>query len=349
MLMHISDFDYELPPELIAREPARPRDASRMMVVNARTGECIDTSFRNLPDFLERSDVLVLNDTRVLRARIYGKLTRSTGSSRNVEVLFASPLADDDWEVMCRPAKRIRPGDRITFGDGALEGVFGESREHGLRTLQLNPRSRLEAVLERFGHVPLPPYIERDDTEADVVEYQTVFAERPGAIAAPTAGLHFTEAMLNELAAAGIESLKITLHVGVGTFIPVRADDPRQHVLKPEQFEMTAEVADRLNAARGAGRRIVAVGTTTTRALEHIVSRHGKFRPEMGAADLFILPGHEFRAVDVMLTNFHLPRSTLLMLVTAFASAETIKKAYHQAVEKRYRFYSYGDCMLILR
>lgn len=346
--MHISDFDYELPPELIADEPLRPRDSSRMMIVERQTERITDSAFRKLPEFLNPTDVLVLNDTRVIRARIHGKLERATGTIREVEVLFAMPIDARLWEVMCRPGKRIRPGDRIVFGDGGLEATFGESREHGLRLLHLNSSQPLEEFLERHGHVPLPPYIDRGDTANDAVEYQTVYASSAGAVASPTAGLHFTESMLEEIRARGVEILKITLHVGVGTFIPVRADDPTKHVLKPERFEISEVTAGRLNAARDAGRRIVAVGTTTTRTLEHVIQKQHRFKADRGEADLFILPGYPFKAVNAMLTNFHLPRSTLLMLVSAFAAQSLILKAYQHAVEERYRFYSYGDCMLIL-
>jgi S-adenosylmethionine:tRNA ribosyltransferase-isomerase len=347
--MLISDFDYELPSELIAREPARPRDASRMMVLDRATGQWIDSAFRRLPDFLEPSDLLVLNDTRVIRARMTGRLERSTGTARDIEVLFAAPAAPDAWEVMCRPGKRVRPGDRIVFAGArmeALEAIFGDSRPHGLRLLHV-PSDRLLRFLERYGHVPLPPYIERDDTSSDAAEYQTIYANAPGAVAAPTAGLHFTPEILNELASRGIEIVMLTLHVGIGTFIPVRTEDPREHVLKPERFELGADAAARLNAARDAGRRVIAVGTTSTRTLEYMIQRQGRFIEAQGETDLFILPGYRFRAVNGLLTNFHLPRSTLLMLVSAFASREKILNAYRHAMEGRYRFYSYGDCMLI--
>jgi S-adenosylmethionine:tRNA ribosyltransferase-isomerase len=344
--MHVSDFDYELPSELIAREPARPRDSSRMMVLHRETGHWIDSEFRKLPDFLKPSDVLVLNDTRVMRARMAGTLLRANGSSRQVEVLFAEPFAEGVWEVLCRPGKRVHSGDRILFAEGQLAGVFGEAREHGLRLLRLE--SSVEDFLELHGHVPLPPYINREDAPSDAIDYQTVYAGTPGAVAAPTAGLHFTDRVLDALRGRGIDIVKITLHVGVGTFIPVRTDDPTEHVLKPERFRMSADAAQRLNAARRDGRRIVAVGTTTTRTLEFIAGRYGGFGDASGQADLFILPGYEFKAVGAMLTNFHLPKSTLIMLVSAFASREKILQAYHHAIEERYRFYSYGDCMLIL-
>src|SRR2546427_8165468 len=346
--MRTSDFDYELPPERIAREPARPRDTSRMMVLNRKTGGRLDSRFRDLPDFLEPPDVLVLNDTRVIRARTYGRLERGSGTSREIEVLFAAPAGANAWEVLCRPAKRIRSGDRVMFGNSELEGVFGESRDHGLRLLQFHPGSAVENFLQTRGHVPLPPYIEREDTAADAEEYQTVYAKTPGAVAAATAGLHFTESMFERIRARRIEILHITLHVGIGTFIPLRSENPAEHVLKPERYHMSAETAARLNAARDEGRRIVAVGTTTTRTLETIIRKYGRFQEGTGEADLFILPGYDFRAIGGMLTNFHLPRSTLIMLVSAFASRAAILAAYEHAVAEGYRFYSYGDCMLII-
>ena len=343
--MQTSDFDYALPPELIAREPARPRDAARMMVLERESGRWTDSEFLKLPEFLNPSDVLVLNDTRVIRARVEGRLERMNGGTRNIEVLFSAPANEGSWEVMCRPGKRIQKGDRVIFADGRVTGVFGESQQHGLRLLHLD--SPVGDFLETYGHVPLPPYINREDTTADAVEYQTIYAAAAGAIAAPTAGLHFTNSIFESLRHKGIEIVKITLHVGVGTFIPVRTNDPTEHALKPERFRMSWQEASRLADAKRDGRRIVAVGTTTTRTLEYIVERYGGFVEASGEADLFILPGHEFRAVDAMVTNFHLPKSTLIMLASAFASREKILAAYRHAVEERYRFYSYGDCMLI--
>jgi S-adenosylmethionine:tRNA ribosyltransferase-isomerase len=346
--MHLSDFDYELPSELIAREPVHPRDASRMMVLDRQTGIFADSTFSELPGFLRASDVLVLNDTRVIRARIQGKLERAQGTGRQVEILFAAPVSQDTWEVMCKPGKRIRTGDRIVFAGGELTGVFGELLEHGLRLLHLDSPGSVEEFLEHHGQIPLPPYLERHDTAADAVNYQTVYSRVSGAVAAPTAGLHFTDSMLDRIKSMGVEILKITLHVGIGTFLPVRAEDPRQHVLRPERFEMSKTTAQRLNAARDAGRRIIAVGTTTTRTLEHVVASRGSFEAGRGEASLYILPGYEFKAVSGLLTNFHLPKSTLLMLVSAFATREAVLNAYYHAVESRYRFYSYGDCMLLV-
>jgi S-adenosylmethionine:tRNA ribosyltransferase-isomerase len=356
--MHLSDFDYELPAELIAQEPIRPRDAARMMVVDSRTSKYMDSLFRNLTNFLHPSDVLVLNDTRVLQARFYGKLERKSGGTRDIEVLFAAPVQPqvsgaanaargETWEVMCRPGKRIRSGDRVTLA-GAVEGTFGTNTEYGLRLLHLKLPDGVDNVLDKYGRVPLPPYIERLDTALDAENYQTVFARKPGAIAAPTAGLHFTEGTFRSLREFGVAVETITLHVGVGTFIPIRTENPAEHHLKAERFQITEATASRLNLARAARRRIVAVGTTTARTLEYVYAKYGRFEPGCGETDLFILPGYQFCAVDALLTNFHLPRSTLLMLVSAFAPRSLILDAYRHAREQRYRFYSYGDCMLIV-
>lgn len=343
--MHISEFDYTLPPELIASEPVRPRHSSRMLIVDRSTGTFVDSTFRKIAEFLRGGDVLVINDTRVVKARLYGVLERATGTTREIEVLFVNPVAADGWEVLCKPAKRIREGDRVVFGGGVAFGTFGEFRDEGLRVLAVN--SDVMQLMERFGHVPLPPYIQRKDVASDVTEYQTIFASAPGAIAAPTAGLHFTPEVFADLQKRGVETVSITLHVGVGTFMPVRTEDPTAHRLRPERFHMSEEAADRLNSAKAAGRRIISVGTTSTRTLEYVMSKHGRFEAASGTADTFILPGYQFRAIDGLLTNFHLPRSTLLMLVCAFASGELIYRAYEHAVQQRYRFYSFGDCMLL--
>ena len=346
--MHISDFDYELPPHLIAREPAKPRDAARMMTLDRSAKSVIDTDFKRLPDFLRSGDAIVINDTRVIKARVFGRLERSSGTTREVELLFSNPVSENVWEVLCKPGRRIRPGDRVQLGEGVATGSFGEMRDHGLRLLEVSGAGVVE-LLERFGHVPLPPYIARPDTDADAVEYQTIFAAEPGAVAAPTAGLHFTPDVLQAIRERGVDVVTVTLHVGIGTFLPVRDDDPRRHQLKPEWFNISEDAARRLRAARSNGRRIVAVGTTTTRTLEFVTSKYGEIRSADGYADLYILPGHhQFRAIDALLTNFHLPKSTLLMLVSAFAGHGFIKQAYAHAIERQYTFYSYGDCMLIL-
>jgi S-adenosylmethionine:tRNA ribosyltransferase-isomerase len=345
--MRVTDFEYHLPPELIARRPAAPRDSSRMMVVDSRTGEIRDSTFRQLLDFLNPSDVLVFNNTRVLKARLYGQLRPRSGKPRNVEVFFSRERSPGVWEVLCRPGRRVRLGDRVVL-EGVLEAVFGATDDYGLWRLELDSSQPAEAVLERLGHVPLPPYINRPVTPRDAVEYQTVYANVAGAVAAPTAGLHFSDQTFRFLREHGLQVEMITLHVGIGTFMPIRTEDPRHHTLMPERFEITSDVARRLNLARDSGRRIVAIGTTTTRTLEYVVSRHGRFVAGSGEADLLILPGHTFHAVNAILTNFHLPGSSLIMLVAAFATRDRILEAYRKAVELRYRFYSYGDCMLLL-
>jgi S-adenosylmethionine:tRNA ribosyltransferase-isomerase len=344
--MHISDFDYSLPRALIADSPAEPRDASRMMVLDARTGRILDSRFRNLPEFLQPSDVLVLNDTRVIRARTQARLERQSGTTRTMEVFFAEPLGPKVWQVLCKPGRRIRPGDRAVFGNGEFCGAFLENLGADLHLLELESA---DEVLKRHGQIPLPPYIERSATPLDDSSYQTVFAAHPGAVAAPTAGLHFTPAVLEAVRRKGVEIVAITLHVGIGTFLPVRTERPEAHVLYPERYEIGREASEKLQRATREKRRVVAVGTTTTRTLEFVMSRHGKIQPGSGHADLYILPGFEFRIVECLLTNFHLPRSTLLMLVSAFAGRETVLQAYEYAINAGYRFYSYGDCMFVQR
>ena len=342
--MHVSDFDYYLPPERIARTPAEPRDASRMMVLDSRVGNIVDTSFRNLPDFLRPTDVLVLNDTRVIRARTRARLERRNGSTREMEVFFAEPLGEHVWQVLCKPGRRIRPGDRAIFGRGEFVGIFQESTGD-LHALELESA---ESLLKSYGQMPLPPYIGREPTAADDASYQTVFGLRPGAVAAPTAGLHFTTDVLNAVRSRGIEIATITLHVGIGTFLPVRTERPEEHILRPEVYEVGTVAATVLQAAVREQRRVVAVGTTTTRTLEFLMLRYGRIEAGSGYADIYILPGFEFRIVGALLTNFHLPRSTLLMLAAGFCGRDTILKAYEHAVAANYRFYSYGDCMLLM-
>jgi S-adenosylmethionine:tRNA ribosyltransferase-isomerase len=343
--MQLADFDYDLPPELIAQTPAEPRDASRMMVLDAKRDRVVDSYFRNFPDYLRARDVLVLNDTRVLRARTHARLERKSGTSREMEVFFVEPAGSGVWQVLCKPGRRIRPGDRAIFGE-KFWGTFHDSLGTDLHLLELDTA---EQVLEEFGEVPLPPYIQRSASQSDESMYQTVFAAQPGAVAAPTAGLHFTSEALDTIRGLGIEIVTITLHVGIGTFLPVRTHDPSQHVLRPERYEIRQEAAIRLQGALTEGRRIIAVGTTTTRTLEYAMLHYGEIRPGAGYTDLYILPGFQFRIVQGLLTNFHLPKSTLLMLVSAFAGRERILKAYRHAIEKSYRFYSYGDCMFIER
>jgi len=329
--MKRTDFAYHLPPELIAQEP-RERGRSRMMVVRGATIE--HDSFANFPSRLAPGDVLVLNDTRVIPARLFG---RRVGMTRAVELLLTKQREGGRWEAWAKPAKRLKAGDEIVFSDTLRAHV--EERSEGTVVVRFDGDL---AEIDRVGVMPLPPYIAREEPrESDRESYQTVYANARGAIAAPTAGLHFTREMLDEIATTH-EIVRITLHVGIGTFEPVKVDDVAQHVMHSERYEISEEAAAKLNAAES----IVAVGTTTVRTLES-AWRDGRIEAGNGETNIFITPGYEFRAVDKLLTNFHLPESTLLMLVSAFAGVETIRRAYAEAIRERYRFYSYGDCMLI--
>ena len=350
--MWISEFDYDLPVELIAREPAQPRDASRMMVLDTISGQISSTKFSALPEFLNPTDVLILNDTKVIRARTVARLERSSGTSREIEVFFAEPFPDSSgntWQVLCKPGRRIRPRDRAIFGGGELIGVFQENLGGDLHVLEMQSSEPIPEILERLGRIPLPPYIDRAETTADEKDYQTVFAARAGAVAAPTAGLHFTEESIAAIRTRGVTIAPITLHVGIGTFLPIRTERAEEHFLRPERFDISTSTAKLLNSALLDKRRVVAVGTTTTRTLEYMMREYGEIRSGAGKTDLYILPGFQFRITGALLTNFHLPKSTLLMLVSAFAGRDAIRTAYKRAIEERYRFYSYGDCMLILK
>jgi len=350
--MLISEFDYNLPLELIAREPAHPRDASRMMVLDTISGQTTSSKFSALPEFLKPTDVLIVNDTKVIRARTMARLERSTGTSRDIEVFFAEPVPDSNgniWRVLCKPGRRIRPRDRAIFGSGELIGVFQENLGGDLHVLEIQSSEPISEILERLGRIPLPPYIDRVETTADEEDYQTMFAARAGAVAAPTAGLHFTEQSIAAIRARGVTIATITLHVGIGTFLPIRTERAEDHLLRPERFDISTSTAKLLNSALQDKRRIVAVGTTTTRTLEYMMQEYGEIRPGAGKTDLYILPGFQFKITGALLTNFHLPKSTLLMLVSAFAGCDAIRFAYERAIEERYRFYSYGDCMLILK
>ncbi len=345
----LADYDFDLPAERIAREPARPRDTSRLLIVDRSTRRKTDGSFQYLADHLAPGDLLVLNNTRVLAARVLGTLQRT---GRGVEVLFVHPLPGGAWAAMLRPGRRVRDGDRVAVaGPDAEAGPhvrIGSRGARGLRTVRLEPPADVYTMLDRCGHVPLPPYIDRPDLPADRDDYQTVYASVPGAVAAPTAGLHLTRRVLARLRRRGVEIAELTLHVGAGTFTPVRIPNARDHRLHAERFEIPPATADALNRARDENRRIVAVGTTTTRTLEHVVGRHGRFVAGGGETDLYILPGHRFRAVGGLLTNFHLPRSTLMLLVSAFAGRGLVLEAYAHAIARGYRFYSYGDATLFL-
>jgi len=343
----LSDFDFELPEALIAQEPPEVRGGSRLLVLQ-REGGVEHTAFSQVPRYLRAGDLLVLNNTRVFPARLLGRRHPSGGA---VECLLVRSLGNGEWDALMHPGQKLKPGAQVVFEDGVvqLQGEILAQHFHGRRTIRLWTDSGADVadVIDRLGHMPLPPYIKRDDRPSDRERYQTVYARERGSIAAPTAGLHFTDALLAELASQGVERTELTLHVGYGTFKPIRAelDD---HVVDPEVFTVSAEAATALTRARREGRRIIAVGTTTVRALESLaIDADGAVESSRGEARLFIRPGHEFRLVKAMITNFHLPRSSLLVLVAAFAGRERVLEAYRDAVARGYRFYSYGDAMFI--
>jgi len=358
--VHVSEFDFALSPELIAQQPPAQRGASRLLVLDRSSGAVRDHQFRDLPTLLRVGDLLVVNDTRVFAARLVGRRLPGGGSAecllvRRVDGDTAdhSPHSSGEvWEALVHPGQRLREGSRLEFR-GATHLIHGEilrKHFHGRRTVRLwTDGSSLAEAIDAVGHVPLPPYIKRPDVVSDRDRYQTIYAQRRGSIAAPTAGLHFTAAMLEELAAAGVEVATITLHVGYATFQPIRTERVEDHVMGTEHYNVSVEAAEAVNRALADRRRIVAVGTTTTRTLESLpLSKDGRVVAGSGSTDLFIVPGYRFRVVSALLTNFHLPRSSLLVLVSAFAGRDALLAAYRHAVEQRYRFYSYGDAMLIL-
>jgi S-adenosylmethionine:tRNA ribosyltransferase-isomerase len=345
--VNVADFDYELPPERIAQEPAAERDGSKLFTLDRATGEIGHRGFVELPDLARPGDLFVFNDTRVLRARLEGR--KETGG--RVELLLLEPEGDDrdTWRCLVRASKPVRAGTRIGLAGGAAVEVLG--REDDAWTVRIHAEGGTDAVLEREGRTPLPPYIKRrrDDPRErlDRERYQTVFARSPGAVAAPTAGLHFTPRVLAALAAREVRTTCLTLHTGEGTFLPVRAERVEENRMHAERFEISERAAESVRAARLRGGRVVAVGTTVVRALEANATEGGSVRAGSGRCDLFIRPGHRFRVTDALVTNFHLPRSTLLMLVSAFGGTERVLAAYREAVRTGYRFYSYGDVMWI--
>lgn len=346
------EFDYDLPPESIAQLPA-PRGESRLLVLD-REGPERHRRIRDLPGLLRPGDLLVVNDTRVIPARIFGRrlaggepAPEGAAEGARIELLLVERTAEREWDALARPGRRTRPGARIDFGEGLTAEVLAKEGD-GLHRVRFS--EEVEPHLERIGHVPLPPYIKRADEAADRERYQTVFARRPGAVAAPTAGLHLSEDLLAELERAGVERTAVTLHVGIGTFKPVTAELVHEHRMDAERCEVPREAAEALRRTRERGGRVVAVGTTVVRTLESAaLAGGGEVRPGAGRTDLFITPGFRFQMVDVLLTNFHLPRSTLLMLVSAFAGRERVLAAYREAIAEGYRFYSYGDAMLAQR
>ena len=346
--MHIAEFDYDLPEELIAQYPLSRRDASRMLIIDRQNKTWHDSEFSELPNYLHPGDVLVLNNTRVFSARLKGTRIPSGGT---VEVLLLREKEGGVWEALCKPGRRMKNGAVICFGESQLRAEVIDSLGGGRRLIRFDAATDLDDLIEEIGQPPLPPYIKRAgrSIDDDRARYQTVYAKTRGAIAAPTAGLHFTPAILDDIRARDVSIAEITLHVGYGTFEPVHSQNVTEHRVGPEQFAISEGAAAAINRRRSAGGRLFAVGTTTTRALESSVTNGGCIAASSyGDTNITILRGHNFVAVDALLTNFHLPRSSLLIMVSAFAGRELILGAYRHAVEKKYRFYSYGDCMLIL-
>ncbi len=342
--MEIEDFDFDLPEELIAQTPLEERASSRLMVLNRKNRSITHQHFYDILDFLKPGDCLVLNNTKVLPARLYG-VKDETGAK--VEVLLLTQLEADDWEVLVKPAKKVKEGTTISFGEGKLTATCIDTKEHGGRVLRFHYDGIFYEVLDQLGEMPLPPYIKEQLDERD--RYQTVYAKEKGSAAAPTAGLHFTDELLQQMKDKGVEIAFITLHVGLGTFRPVSVDNIEEHEMHAEFYQMTQKTADQLNQVKARGDRIISVGTTSTRTLETIArDTGGTFEERNGWTDIFIYPPYQFKAIDGLITNFHLPKSTLIMLVSALADRDFILEAYNKAVDERYRFFSFGDAMLIM-
>ena len=340
--MTLDDFDYELPEELIAQVPLKVRDQSRLLVLDKDTGKVEHRHFREILDYLVPGDTLVLNDTKVLPARLIGEKV-DTGAV--IEILLLKDIQDDNWECLVKPARRIKVGTIVSFGDGKLKARCIKELDEGIRHFELIYNGILLEILEELGTMPLPPYIH--EKLEDQSRYQTVYAKEVGSAAAPTAGLHFTKELLSEIESKGIDICYVTLHVGLGTFRPVSVTNIEEHEMHSEFYTMSKEVAEKLNLAKKEGRRIVAVGTTSTRTLETIMGLYGAFKECSGWTSIFIYPGYEFKGIDALITNFHLPKSTLVMLVSALAGRENILNAYREAVNEKYRFFSFGDAMFI--
>jgi S-adenosylmethionine:tRNA ribosyltransferase-isomerase len=341
--MNLADFQYRLPRSLIAQYPSRERDQSRLMVVHRDTGSIEHRTFYDVAEYLDGGDVLVVNDTKVLKAKLLG--SKETGGK--VEVLITERVGDRTWKCLVRRARSISHGSKVFFGNG-LRGTFLGRDESGSWRIEFHFEGNFYEAIDHCGRIPLPPYIKRGETPLDEKRYQTIFATKPGSIAAPTAGLHFTHSLLERIRGRDVSVVPITLHVNVGTFSPIRTKKVEDHTMAPEYFEITPRAAEALNKAKGRGGRIIALGTTTTRSLESAVDASGRIVATAGYSNLFIRPPFHFRMVDILVTNFHLPGTTLLLLVSAFATGELIMKAYKEAMRNEYRFFSYGDGMLIL-
>lgn len=340
--MNINDFDYALPQELIAQTPLLQRSDSRMLVLNKKDGQTKDELFQNLPSYLKKGDVLVLNDTKVIPARLIGEKEETKAS---IELLLLKDLGKNNWECLARPAKRLKVGTKVFFGAHDLTAEVTEKLSDGIVHVHLLYEGILMEILDKLGEMPLPPYIKEKLNDKD--RYQTVYAKNIGSAAAPTAGLHFTEELLQTIQEMGVILAKVTLHVGLGTFRPVEEENVLEHKMHSEFYQISSETAAILNQAKEEGRRIIAVGTTSTRVLETVANLYGKFIPCSGYTDIFIYPGYQFKAIDCLITNFHLPKSTLIMLVSALAGRDSILNAYKKAVELQYRFFSFGDAMFI--
>jgi len=341
MEMKLSSFDYNLPPELIAKSPAEKRDSSRLMVLHRDDGRIEHRKFSDIVEYLNPSDILVVNNTKVIPARLIGHKKQTGGE---VEILLLRHESENIWNCLVRPGRRLMPGAKVEFKDGLMEAEIIEHREGGQRLVRFTHQGDFYQTLEKVGQVPLPPYIDRKPMEADKNRYQTIYAKEEGAVAAPTAGLHFTPELMETVKTKGVEVLEILLHVGWGTFKGVEADDIREHKMDAEYYRISKEVADKLKNSKMGNRRIVAIGTTTSRALESF-GQSGKLSDW---TEIFIYPPYHFKIVDSLVTNFHLPKSTLIMLVSALAGRENVMNAYQQAIENRYRFYSYGDAMVVV-
>jgi S-adenosylmethionine:tRNA ribosyltransferase-isomerase len=340
--MKTSDFNYDLPEELIAQTPLEKRSESRLLVVNKNKKDLQHDYFKNITDYLSKDDVLVLNDTKVLPARLYGTKEKTDA---HIEVLLLNQYGDHLWEALVKPARRVKKGTIVSFGNGELKVECVEVFDEGIRHFKLIYEGDLEAILNQLGEMPLPPYIHEKLEDQD--RYQTVYSKNLGSAAAPTAGLHFTKELLDDIKAKGIKIEYLTLHVGLGTFRPVNVEDVKKHKMHSEFYQLSESTARVLQQAKNNGQRIVAVGTTSVRTLETVYKKFSAFKADSGFTDIFIYPGYQYEAVDALITNFHLPKSTLLMLVSAFSSKDIIMHAYQEAIKEKYRFFSFGDSMLI--
>ena len=340
--MNVKDFDYKLPEELIAQDPLADRSASRLMVLDKKTGEIEHHNFKEITRYLSPGDCLVLNNTKVIPARLFGV---KEGTEAKIEILLLKRRENDIWETLVKPGKKAKPGTKINFGDGLLKGVVIDVVEEGNRLIQFQYEGIFEEILDKLGQMPLPPYITHQLKDKN--RYQTVYAKHDGSAAAPTAGLHFTPELLKEIEQKGVSVAYVTLHVGLGTCRPVKVENVLEHHMHSEFYQITQEAADKINAAKTAGKKVVSVGTTSTRTLESAADEKGILTAKSGWTDIFIYPGYRFKVIDALITNFHLPQSTLVMLVSALAGREHILDAYRIAVEERYRFFSFGDAMFI--